>query len=109
MKRKIGISLVLLIISICCCGCLQEANYEDISYQSPSFSKDYLEPIEKDDSVRDITNQKDADDYTHTVYITPYGTRYHKPYCSHAKNVYMFLTIRQAVERGYTYCYYCCC
>lgn len=106
MKRKIAISLILLIIAVCCCACGQETRYKSTNnYTTSSYEK-----IEQDeeDSVRDIRDQKDADDHTPTVYITPHGKRYHKPYCSHAKNVYMFLTVRQAIERGYSYCYYCC-
>ena len=56
----------------------------------------------------DIRYKKDEDDFSPTVYITKYGIRYHKRYCSHAKNVYIILTVKQALNKGYTACYYCC-
>ena len=103
MKRKVVCSFLILIVAIICCGCGVETRTKSISNYQQSSSYEYEEKFESD-----ITYKKDADDYTPKVYITRYGEHYHKPYCSHAKNVYIFLTVRQAINKGYTACYYCC-
>lgn len=104
MKRKIAVTLLLLIVGIACCGCGVQTEYQIDDYHYVTYESEY------DDNhvARDITYKKQADDCSPTVYITRYGKRYHKQYCSHAKRVYLFLTVWQAIDKGYTACYYCC-
>ena len=99
MKKKIACSFLVLALAVICCGCVVHAYNNPLDYTYYEY-KDSYEP--------DITYKKDANDHTPTVYITKYGKRYHKMYCSHAKNVYIILTVSQAIDRGYSACYYCC-
>ena len=99
MKKKFAISLILLIVALMCCGCSLETKQKTISNSSYSSQSAY---------EKDITYKKDADDTSPEVYITKSGKRYHRFGCSHAKNIYIILTVRQAIDRGYTYCYFCC-
>lgn len=94
MKKKVIGTLLILIVAIICCSCGPETKYKNIS-NSPdsSFENDY---------------EQNENDTSPIVYITKYGKRYHKPYCSHAPNVYITLTVKQAIDKGYSACYYCC-
>ena len=102
MKRKIVVSMLILIISIICCGCDYNSTNSDIDN---NYTSSYEEKYKYE---YDITYKKDADDHTPTVYITRYGKRYHRFGYSHAKNLHIVLTVNQAIGRGYTACYYCC-
>jgi len=98
MKRKIFASIIILIVSIVCCGCniMSEQDYNSDNQSYGESYNDSSEPIRADD------------DLTPVVYITRYGIRYHRFGCSHAKNLYIKLTVRQAISKGYTACYFCC-
>ena len=108
MKRKIAVSLLMLIIAIMCCACAVEPPTEQ-TYSH--FDKDFEDYDDYDDFEEyefDITYKKDKDDLSPTVYITKYGERYHTPTCHYTKKAYMKLTVRQAIDKGYTACYFCC-
>ena len=96
MKRKVVVSMLILIIAIICCGCGPETRYKSTGGY-PSYEHE-----------SDISDKKDEDDYSPEVYITKTGKRYHRFGCSHAKNLYVVLTVKQAVKKGYEPCYYCC-
>ena len=98
MKKKLSISILILIVSIICCGCAVNTIEKTCSY-TPSHSYQHED---------DITYKKDANDHSPVVYITRTGARYHRFGCTHAKNLYVKLTVRQATGKGYTACYYCC-
>ncbi|MBQ8522037.1 MAG: hypothetical protein IJ458_00045 [Clostridia bacterium] len=91
MKKKVIVSLLILIVAIMCCGCGIETEQKIISNNS-SYEK-------KDDYINDVTL---------TVWVTKYGERYHVPGCGHVKKVYRKLTVKQAKLRGYTPCFHCC-
>ena len=91
MKKKIMCSLLILILSIICCGC---ATTDSTTIIPQKYEYD-------------ITYQKDEDDESPIVYVTKYGDRYHEFYCSHAKRPYHKLTEQQAKDKGYTACYFC--
>lgn len=99
MKRKIAVSFLILIVAIMCCGCGIRTPSNNASYNNSSYQEEY-EP--------DITYKKAENDHTPKVYITRTGKRYHRFGCSHAKNLYIILTVSQAIDRGYTACYFCC-
>lgn len=92
MKRKIVTSLLILIVAIICCGCGVETRQKTITKYTNSETQYEEEEV----------------DLTPTVYITKYGERYHRFGCTHAKNLYLKLTVKEATKRGYTACYYCC-
>ena len=102
MKRKIAMSLVLLIAMLMCCACGIKTENEN-NYNNP-----YSDYNQYDQYEFDITYKKDKDDISPAVYITKHGEKYHTPYCHHSQNAYMKLTVKQAVERGYTPCLICC-
>ena len=100
MKKIIAVSIITLITIIMCCGCTYtSANSEIDNNYVPSYEYEF---------EYDITYKKDTDDLSPTVYITEYGRRYHRFGCNHAKDPYMKLTVRQAIDRGYSCCYFCC-
>lgn len=92
MKKKIITSLVILIVAIICCGCNVNNKADNSNCNTPQISY----------------NQDEENDITPIVYITKSGKCYHRFGCTHAKNVYTTLTVKQAIKRGYTACYYCC-
>lgn len=104
MKRKTVVAILIVIVAIMCCGCGIETQYKSTS----NYSSKYSQNVEDDEFEDDIRYKKEDNDHSPTVYITRCGKRYHRPYCSHAKTVYILLTLNQAIDRGYTACYYCC-
>lgn len=104
MKRKILGSLLILIVTIMCCGCAVENQTQTTS----TSNKSYERYEEHDEYEFDITYKKDKDDHSPVVYITKTGKRYHTPTCHHTKNAYMKLTVKQAWDRDYAPCYFCC-
>lgn len=103
MKRRIAVSFLILIVAIICCGCGSATSSNTISNNSHIYQSRY-----EDEYEHDITYKKDENDHTPTVYITKSGKRYHRFGCSHAKNLYIVLTVSQAIDMGYTACYFCC-
>ncbi len=93
MKKKIVGTILILIVAIMCCACGPETRYKTTNNNSYNNSYEPDKDIEPDHSPM--------------VYITKYGTRYHKFDCSHAKNIYITLTVKQAINKGYSACYYC--
>jgi hypothetical protein len=106
MKRKIIGTLLILIVAVMCCAC--EVETQTKTTNPPTNCEDYYDNYEEDEHEFDITYKKDKDDHSPAVYITEYGKRYHTPYCYHSKNAYMKMTVKQALDRGYTPCLKCC-
>lgn len=98
MKNKIFVSIITLIIAIMCCACTSETQQKSTTYTPPPA----------DEYEYDITYKKEENDHSPVVYVTKYGKRYHKSSCHHSANAYMRLTVWQAIDRGYTACYFCC-
>ena len=108
MKRKIAISLLTLIVALMCCGCTSEIPPNQTYFTDYEIVEDYNGNATYDEYEFDITYKKDKDDLSPAVYVTKYGKRYHTPSCHHTQNAYMRLTVKQAWDRGYTPCYFCC-
>lgn len=113
MKRKIATALLLIFVAIISCACAsttipqkQNSTQQDKPCEDFNGYTDYDEDCE--DYEFDITYKKDKDDLSPTVYVTRYGERYHTPLCHYTQNAYMKLTVCQAIDKGYTACYFCC-
>ena len=100
MKRKVIGTILLLVVAIMCCACAVETQTKTTT--PPEIYEEYNE------YEFDITYKKDENDHSPVVYVTEYGKRYHTPNCYHSKNAYMKLTVKQALNRGYTPCRKCC-
>lgn len=115
MKRKIAISFLILVVAIMCCACGPETRYKSMSnnkspnsfYEQEDDTYDDYQNNE-DKYEYDITYKREKDDHSPVVYITKTGKRYHTPNCHHTQNAYMKLTVKQAWDRAYTPCYFCC-
>ena len=108
-KKVIGV-LLLLIIAIMCCGCVTQTPSKQTSSppHNEDLEEDYEFPEAEDEYEFDITYKKEKDDLSPPVYITQYGEHYHTPNCHYSQYAYMRLTVKQAWDRGYLPCSFCC-
>lgn len=94
--KKAFVALIVLMVACISCGC--SIKPKDTVYKS---TDNY--------NVQDDATESDSNKESGVkVYITKTGKRYHRFGCSHAKNLYLVLSIDNAINKGYTACYYCC-